>query len=82
MRNVGGTEVGAISADYFGAFANGIQALLGYNGYLPAPRHHELAAYETWRAKSSYLEVGASPKYDSKPPWARPRGSPSIGASI
>lgn len=34
----------------------------GYNGYLPTPEHHALGGYETWRAKSSYLETGASPK--------------------
>lgn len=34
----------------------------GYNGYLPTPKHHALGGYETWRAKSSYLETGASPK--------------------
>ena len=34
----------------------------GYNGYLPTPEHHKLGGYETWRAKSSYLEVDASPK--------------------
>lgn len=34
----------------------------GWNGYLPTPQQHELAGYETWRARSSYLEVGASPK--------------------
>jgi len=34
----------------------------GYNGYLPTPEHHALGGYETWRAKSSYLEVDASPK--------------------
>lgn len=38
----------------------------GYNGYLPTPEHHELGGYETWRAKSSYLEAGASPKVVSK----------------
>lgn len=32
----------------------------GYNGYLPTPEHHELGGYETWRARSSYLEVNAS----------------------
>jgi hypothetical protein len=32
----------------------------GYNGYLPTPEHHALGGYETWRAKSSYLETGAS----------------------
>lgn len=34
----------------------------GYNGYLPTPEHHKLGGYETWRARSSYLEAGASPK--------------------
>ncbi|WP_232056333.1 hypothetical protein [Tuwongella immobilis] len=34
----------------------------GYNGYLPTPEHHALGGYETWRARSSYLETGASPK--------------------
>jgi hypothetical protein len=34
----------------------------GYNGYLPTPEQHKLGGYETWRAKSSYLEVGASPE--------------------
>ena len=34
----------------------------GYNGYLPPPRHHALGGYETWQAKSSYLEVDAEPK--------------------
>jgi neutral ceramidase len=32
----------------------------GYNGYLPTPRHHALGGYETWRARSSYLETEAS----------------------
>lgn len=34
----------------------------GYNGYLPTPEHHRLGGYETWRARSSYLETEASPK--------------------
>ena len=34
----------------------------GYNGYLPTPEHHKLGGYETWRARSSYLEVDASTK--------------------
>ena len=37
----------------------------GYNGYLPTPAQHRLGGYETWRARSSYLEVGASPKITS-----------------
>lgn len=32
----------------------------GYNGYLPTAKHHSLGGYETWRAKSSYLEVTAA----------------------
>jgi hypothetical protein len=34
----------------------------GYNGYLPTPEHHALGGYETWRARSSYLEIDASTK--------------------
>lgn len=37
----------------------------GYNGYLPTPKQHALGGYETWRAKSSYLETNASPKITS-----------------
>jgi hypothetical protein len=33
-----------------------------YHGYLPTPEHHALGGYETWRARSSYLEVEASVK--------------------
>jgi neutral ceramidase len=33
----------------------------GYNGYLPTPEHHRLGGYETWRARSSYLDTDASP---------------------
>jgi hypothetical protein len=32
----------------------------GYNGYLPTPQQHQHGGYETWRARSSYLEVDAS----------------------
>jgi neutral ceramidase len=32
----------------------------GYNGYLPTPEHHRFGGYETWRARSSYLETDAS----------------------
>jgi hypothetical protein len=32
----------------------------GYNGYLPTAEHHSYGGYETWRAKSSYLEVNAA----------------------
>jgi hypothetical protein len=39
-----------------------IELANGYNGYLPTPEQHKLGGYETWRARSSYLEAGASPK--------------------
>jgi hypothetical protein len=39
-----------------------IELANGYNGYLPTPQQHELGGYETWRARSSYLEVSASTK--------------------
>ncbi|MFO0956570.1 MAG: neutral/alkaline non-lysosomal ceramidase N-terminal domain-containing protein [Isosphaeraceae bacterium] len=32
----------------------------GYNGYLPTTGQHALGGYETWRARSSYLEKGAA----------------------
>lgn len=38
----------------------------GYNGYLPTPAQHRLGGYETWRARSSYLETEASPKIVSQ----------------
>lgn len=34
----------------------------GYNGYLPTPKQHGLGGFETWLARSSYLEVQASEK--------------------
>lgn len=37
-----------------------IELANGYNGYLPTPEQHRLGGYETWRARSSYLEVDAS----------------------
>jgi len=33
-----------------------------YHGYLPTPEQHALGGYETWRARSSCLEVHASTK--------------------
>jgi hypothetical protein len=39
-----------------------IELANGYNGYLPPPGQHRLGGYETWRARSSYLEEGASVK--------------------
>ena len=34
----------------------------GYNGYLPTEEAHAQGGYETWRARSSYLEVPAATK--------------------
>jgi hypothetical protein len=39
-----------------------IELANGYNGYLPTPAQHGLGGYETWRARSSYLETEASVK--------------------
>lgn len=39
-----------------------IELANGYFGYLPTPAQHALGGYETWRARSSYLETGASEK--------------------
>ncbi|HEX3147985.1 MAG TPA: hypothetical protein VHR66_07860 [Gemmataceae bacterium] len=39
-----------------------IELANGYNGYLPTPAQHALGGYETWRARSSYLEVESAPK--------------------
>lgn len=39
-----------------------IELANGYNGYLPTPAQHKLGGYETWRARSSYLETEAAPK--------------------
>ncbi len=39
-----------------------IELANGYNGYLPTPAQHKLGGYETWRARSSYLETHASEK--------------------
>lgn len=39
-----------------------IELANGYNGYLPTVRQHAFGGYETWRARSSYLEVEAAPK--------------------
>jgi len=33
-----------------------------YRGYIPTVEGHEVGGYETWRAKSSYLEKEAAPK--------------------
>lgn len=38
----------------------------GYNGYLPTEQDHAMGGYETWRARSSYLEVPAASKITEK----------------
>jgi hypothetical protein len=38
----------------------------GYNGYLPTDEQHKLGGYETWRARSSYLETTAASKITSR----------------
>lgn len=38
-----------------------IELANGYNGYLPPPEQHLLGGYETWRARSSYLDTKAEP---------------------
>lgn len=43
-----------------------IELANGYNGYLPTKEQHEMGGYETWRARSSYLEVDAASKITSK----------------
>jgi neutral ceramidase len=39
-----------------------IELANGCHGYLPTPEQHKLGGYETWRARSSYLETEAAPK--------------------
>jgi hypothetical protein len=36
----------------------------GYFGYLPTPEQHKLGGYETWRARSSFLEMTASARIE------------------
>ena len=37
-----------------------------YAGYVPTEEQHELGGYETWRAKSSFLEIGAASRMEAK----------------
>jgi neutral ceramidase len=39
-----------------------IELANGYGGYLPTPEQHAWGGYETWPARSSFLEVEAAPK--------------------
>jgi len=43
-----------------------IELANGYNGYLPTKAQHAWGGYETWRARSSYLEVDAAAKITEK----------------
>lgn len=38
----------------------------GYNGYLPTAQQHSWGGYETWRARSSYLETAAAEQITAK----------------
>ena len=37
-----------------------IELANGYHGYLPTPEQHRLGGYETWMARSNYLETDTS----------------------
>ncbi|MCA9131568.1 MAG: neutral/alkaline non-lysosomal ceramidase N-terminal domain-containing protein [Planctomycetales bacterium] len=39
-----------------------IELANGYGGYLPPRKQHELGGYESWAARSSYLEIDAEQK--------------------
>ncbi|MBK9170658.1 MAG: neutral/alkaline non-lysosomal ceramidase N-terminal domain-containing protein [Bryobacterales bacterium] len=43
-----------------------IELANGYGGYLPTPRQHALGGYETWLARSSFLEADAAPKLSGR----------------
>ena len=43
-----------------------IELANGYGGYLPPREQHELGGYETWPARSSFLEVAAESKIREK----------------
>jgi hypothetical protein len=74
---IGGTAVVAIPCETFAEIGLRIKKDLspfkptcvvslanGYFGYLPTPAQHALGGYETWRARSSFLEVDASVKIE------------------
>jgi hypothetical protein len=43
-----------------------IELANGCNGYLPTEEQHRFGGYETWRARSSYLEVTAANTIQAK----------------
>ncbi len=73
-HRIGGLTIGAIPCEVFVEIGLELKATKplgdhftislanGYNGYLPTAEHHALGGYETWRARSSYLETEAAPK--------------------
>lgn len=74
VHRIGGLTIAAIPCEVFVEIGLELKAIKpreqhftislanGYNGYLPTPEHHRLGGYETWRARSSYLEMDASTK--------------------
>ncbi len=73
-HRIGGLTIGAIPCEVFVEIGLELKATKplgdhftislanGYNGYLPTAEHHALGGYETWRARSSYLETEAATK--------------------
>lgn len=43
-----------------------IELANGYHGYLPTAHQHTLGGYETWAARSSYLELNAAAKIEAE----------------
>lgn len=72
VMKIGGLRVSAIPAEVFVEIGLELKKrhsptftvslANAYHGYLPTPEHHALGGYETWRARSSCLEVEASTK--------------------
>jgi len=57
------TETGlAIKAQSPFAATFSMELANGSSGYLPTPEQHALGGYETWPARSSYLEIDAETK--------------------
>src|SRR5437764_12141285 len=71
---VGDLEIAAVPCETFGSTGLAIKKASpspltmviglanGYHGYLPPPDQFPLGGYTTWRARTSYLEIGAEPK--------------------
>jgi hypothetical protein len=72
VMKIGDLRVSAIPAETFVEIGLALKAnhpesfsvslANAYHGYMPTPEHHKLGGYETWRARSSCLEVDASTK--------------------